>query len=172
MDILSEIFSWRTLWWLMMVLYVPSCLGLIIIVLLQKGKGSGFAGAFGMGGGETVFGPRASQSLPVRMTHVMAAIFMIMALVMSMIAGKVGRGVAPDAVIAGDVQPSVSSQTLDELGIGEFANDPEAEEAATTPAATAGEESDVETDAPAEEAAEEAPAEESAEAAPEEPTQE
>jgi preprotein translocase subunit SecG len=79
-------------------MYVPACLGLIVIVLLQKGKGTGFAGAFGMGagGGDTVFGPKSSQSLPVKLTYIAAAMFMIIALIMSIVAGKVGKGVAPE----------------------------------------------------------------------------
>ena len=63
---LSAIFSLATLWWLILILYVPACVGLIVIVLLQKGKGVGFAGAFGVGGGsEAIFGPRSSKSLPI-----------------------------------------------------------------------------------------------------------
>jgi preprotein translocase subunit SecG len=97
---LDLIFSWDTLWWLIMLLYIPSCFGLIIIVLLQKGKGAGFGGAFGMSGGaDTVFGPRMVNSLPQRLTYIMAAIFMVFALVMSIVSGKVARGSAP-AVVA------------------------------------------------------------------------
>ena len=42
---LERIFSADTFWWILMVLYVPACIGLIVIVLLQKGKGTSFAGA-------------------------------------------------------------------------------------------------------------------------------
>ncbi|MCL4692524.1 MAG: preprotein translocase subunit SecG [Candidatus Hydrogenedentes bacterium] len=96
---LDAIFSWNTLWIIMWILYLPACIGLIVIVLLQKGKSSGFAGAFGVGGGsETVFGPRARKSLPVKMTYGMAALFMILSMSMSLVAGRVHRGVAPEAV--------------------------------------------------------------------------
>ncbi len=99
---LDRLFSVETLWVLMLILYVPACIGLIVIVLLQKGKGSGFAGAFGMGGGsDTVFGPSGGKSLPQRMTHVMAAIFMVLALCMSLVSGKIGKGVAPEQVEVG-----------------------------------------------------------------------
>jgi len=101
---LDTIFSWNTLWVLMWILYLPACIGLIIIVLLQKGKSSGFAGAFGVGGGsETVFGPRARKSLPVKATYAMAAIFMILAMSMSLVAGRVHRGAAPEVVEVEDV---------------------------------------------------------------------
>ena len=114
---------WETLWILMLILYIPSCIGLIVIVLLQKGKGTGFAGAFGIGpGSDTVFGPRGSKSLPARLTHVMAAIFMILALAMSMISGRVGKGIAPDKVEGPDelgaFGPVSYDGLLDDLGSG------------------------------------------------------
>lgn len=93
---LQLIFSLTTLWWLMLFLYIPACFGLIIIVLLQKGKGQGLAGAFGMGGGmDTIFGPRSSKSLPQKVTYASAAIFMCLALIMSILSGRVGRSAAP-----------------------------------------------------------------------------
>lgn len=96
---LNLIFSLSTLWWMMLFLYIPACFGLIIIVLLQKGKGQGLAGAFGMGGGmDTIFGPRSSKSLPQKITYASAAVFMILALVMSILSGRVGRSPAPGLV--------------------------------------------------------------------------
>ncbi len=96
---LSIIFSVKTLWWLMLCLYIPACFALIIIVLLQKGKGQGLAGAFGMGGGmDTIFGPRSSKSLPQKITYAAAGVFMALALVMSILSGKVGRPPAPELV--------------------------------------------------------------------------
>lgn len=112
---LDLIFSWNTLWWLIILFYVPSCFGLIIIVLLQKGKGAGFGGAFGMGGGaDTVFGPRMVNSLPQRLTYIMASIFMVFALVMSIVSGKVARGSAPDVVAEMDSGFHAIFETQDE----------------------------------------------------------
>lgn len=117
---LSALFRWDTLWWLMLILYVPACAGLIIIVLLQKGKGVGFAGAFGVGpGADAVFGPRASRSLPQKLTYIMAATFMTIAFIMSLLSGRLGKGVAPeklsdDAVTTNQTDLGV----LDDLGSG------------------------------------------------------
>lgn len=94
----EAIFSADALWYLMLILYVPACLLLIGVVLLQKGKGMGFAGAFGGGASEAVFGPRAVRSLPQKITYTMAALFMILAMMMSMLSGRVGKGSAPDIV--------------------------------------------------------------------------
>lgn len=115
---LQSIFNLTTLYWVLMVFYVPSCIGLIVIVLLQKGKGTGFAGAFGIGAGsETVFGPRSSQSLPVKLTYVAAFLFMFIALVMSIIAGGVGKGQAPE-LVAVDTEAEILGTGLEKMGLG------------------------------------------------------
>ena len=134
---LEAIFSWTTLWWIMLVVYIVSCLGLIVIVLLQKGKGMGFAGAFGLGGGsETVFGPRMSQSLPVKMTYVMAGLFLVLALGMSLISHRVGQAAAPEKVVVDEAkQAEMKSlqQSYDEMNLGE-ATAPEKGEQPALPA--------------------------------------
>lgn len=117
---LDRIFSWDTLWWILVVIYVPACLGLIVIVLLQKGKGSGFAGSFGAGAGpgsETVFGPRAGQTLPVKLTYIAAVVFISVSVIFSMVASKVGKGTAPE-LLQEDGTPIEAKSELDDLGIG------------------------------------------------------
>lgn len=98
---LGTIFSLTTLWWVLLLLvYLPCCIALITIVLLQKGKGAGFAGAFGLSPGtESVFGPKLARTLPQKLTYVGAGIFMVMAILLSTISGKVGKGPAPDLVM-------------------------------------------------------------------------
>lgn len=164
---LDAIFSWNTLWIIMWILYLPACIGLIVIVLLQKGKSSGFAGAFGVGGGsETVFGPRARKSLPVKMTYGMAALFMILSMSMSLVAGRVHRGVAPEAVEVEET--ATADQVFNEL----LSDVPQAESSGAAESAMGpGDEAPAEepaevTEAPAE-AAEEVAAPAEAAAAPE-----
>ncbi len=118
---MDRILSWDTLWYVLLVMYVPACLGLVLIVLLQKGKGTGFAGAFGGGAGpgsETVFGPRAGQTLPVKLTYLAAIIFVLISLSMSMIASYVGRGRAPELLDDAAAGPAATSTGLEDLGIG------------------------------------------------------
>lgn len=127
---LDAIFSWETLRWIMWFVYFPVCVFLMVIVLLQKGKGTSFAGAFGIGpGSDAVFGPRASRSLPVRLTYIGAGLFLVLALGLSAIEGKVGAGKAPEKVSEEAVQPAPESETLKEMGLG-AAYSPES---ATTP---------------------------------------
>lgn len=115
---LDYIFSWAAVYYVLTTLYVLACFILITIVLMQKGKGAGFAGAFGVGpGSDAVFGPRGGKSVPQRITTVAAATFMILAFVISLIAGRVHKGAAPELVSPETVAP-VSSQALDDLGLG------------------------------------------------------
>lgn len=119
---LDYIFSWNTLFWLLLVLYLPACFGLVGVVLLQKGKGTGFQGAFGAGtGAETVFGPRTSRSLPQRITYTMAGLFMVLALTLSLLSGRVGRGAAPALADETAAPEAAQSQEMDELFEGESA---------------------------------------------------
>ncbi len=135
---LDAIFSWNTVFWLMLVLYVPSCLGLIIIVLLQKGKGVGFAGAFGAGpgGADAVFGPRSSKSLPQKITYTMAGIFMTLSLLMSMLSGNLGSSRAPSTV-EDDGRAPVTNSTGGVSSIDDLFNTAPAETPAEAPAAEA-----------------------------------
>jgi preprotein translocase subunit SecG len=120
---LDAIFSLDTIWWTLMVVYVPACIGLIGIVLLQQGKGGGFGGALGGGSGpgaDTVFGTKNSQSLPVKITYAGATLFMTIAIVLSVLSGRLDKGVAPDLleVREGDPTASFGSSALDAHGLG------------------------------------------------------
>lgn len=118
---IERLLSVDTLWWVLIFLYVPACFGLIVIVLLQKGKGAGFAGSFGAGAGpgsDTVFGGRSGQTLPVKMTYVAAVVFISISVIMSVVSGKVGRGNAPELEEGVEGQTVEYSTGFEDLGIG------------------------------------------------------
>jgi len=60
---------------LLTVVLVINCLGLVGLILIQRGKGGGLAAAFGGGGMEQAFGTRAA-TLAQKATAVMAVIFL------------------------------------------------------------------------------------------------
>jgi preprotein translocase subunit SecG len=62
---------------LLVIVHVIICLFLIGVVLLQQGKSSDIAGAFGGQGSQTAFGPRGAANLLTRLTTWFAIIFMI-----------------------------------------------------------------------------------------------
>ena len=62
---------------LLVILHVLVCLFLIGVVLIQQGKSSDLAGAFGGAGSQTAFGPRGASNLLTRLTTWSAIIFML-----------------------------------------------------------------------------------------------
>ncbi len=62
---------------LVTILHVLVCVFLILVILLQAGKGGGMGAAFGGAGAQTVFGGRGAQTLLGKVTSISAAIFMI-----------------------------------------------------------------------------------------------
>jgi preprotein translocase subunit SecG len=73
------------LFYLIIVLHVIACLFLIAVVLLQQGKGQDLASAFGGGGTQTAFGPRGSATVLSRATTILAAVFMVTSLGLSLV---------------------------------------------------------------------------------------
>src|SRR5882724_10934670 len=63
------------------ILHIVVCLFLILVVLLQAGKGGGMGIAFGGGGGsQTVFGSSGAGNFLTRLTSITAAIFLVTSL--------------------------------------------------------------------------------------------
>jgi preprotein translocase subunit SecG len=83
-------------YYLIISVHVITCLLLIAIVLLQQGKGQDLASAFGGGGSQTAFGPRGSATVLSRATTILAALFMITSLTLSVL--KPGRSSVLDQV--------------------------------------------------------------------------
>ena len=72
-------------YYVVIVLHVIACLFLIGVVLLQQGKNQDLANAFGGGSGtQAAFGPRGSANVLSRATTVLAGLFMITSLGLSM----------------------------------------------------------------------------------------
>jgi preprotein translocase subunit SecG len=59
------------------ILHVSVCIFLMLVVLLQQGKGGGMGAAFGGGATQQVFGGRGAGNILTRATAVCAAIFML-----------------------------------------------------------------------------------------------
>jgi len=66
-------------------LHVIVCIILVLVVLLQSGKGADLAGAFGGGATQTAFGSRGPASFLSKMTTIAAVVFMLTSIGLSMI---------------------------------------------------------------------------------------
>lgn len=62
---------------LLTIIHLAACFILIVIVLLQKGKGADLAGAFGGGGTQTAMGVRSATQIIHKLTIAAAVFFMI-----------------------------------------------------------------------------------------------
>src|SRR5262245_27842603 len=67
--------------------HVLVCIVLILVVLLQSGKGADLAGAFGGASTQTAFGSRGPASFLSKLTTVSAVVFMATCLTLSLIGG-------------------------------------------------------------------------------------
>jgi preprotein translocase subunit SecG len=88
------------LYYLVATLYVLACFLLLLVVLLQQGKGGDITSAFGGGGSQTAFGARAGATVLTRATAILGAIFMVGAVMLSIV-GRPGSG----SLLRGTVAP-------------------------------------------------------------------
>jgi len=82
---------------------------LILLVLIQKGKGGGLAGAFGGSGGSSAFGSRAGDTF-TRITIYVAAVWVLLI----MITIKIVQPTAPLQPDGGQVQPTAPTNSSGE----------------------------------------------------------
>ena len=92
------------LYYFVIFLHVVACLFLIAVVLLQQGKGQDLASAFGGGGTQTAFGPRGSATVLSRATTILAGLFMVTSLALTII--RPSRSGVLDAVPATVATPA------------------------------------------------------------------
>ena len=89
------------LFYLVVFVYVLVCGLLIVTILLQQGKGGDIANAFGGGSSQAVFGARSGATLLTRATTVLAALFIIGALALTIYGTR-----GPGSVVGGIEGPA------------------------------------------------------------------
>ena len=72
----------------LIVLHVIVCLLLIVVVILQRGKGAEMGAAFGVGSSSAVFGPKGPTPFLAKVTVVLAVIFFLNSIALTIIVGK------------------------------------------------------------------------------------
>src|SRR3990170_334093 len=72
------------------ILHLLVTLGLILIVLLQSGKGADIGAAFGGGSSQTVFGGRGAATFLSKLTSALAILFMLTSLTLTILASQRG----------------------------------------------------------------------------------
>ena len=116
----------------LLVLHVMVCFVLILVVLLQRGKGSDMGAALGGGGSNTVFGGRGAGNFLTKLTTASAVGFMLTSLSLSYLTAQEERILQFDEAIEqaaeGVEQEDVSAETLEEVQVETGAADAAADE--------------------------------------------
>lgn len=102
---------WNKMYEILLVIYLLAALGVVLLVLVQQGKGADMGASFGAGASNTVFGSGGSGNFLTRMTAIFAAIFLILSLVLGNMNAK--------QVELGSEYDDLSVPLLEQLQIGE-----------------------------------------------------
>lgn len=86
--------------YLLVALHVIVSIALIIVVLLQTGKGAEIGASFGAGASQTVFGATGGKNFMSRMTTAAAVIFMLTSLTLAYFYGQPGTSSIMPAQVA------------------------------------------------------------------------
>ncbi len=84
---------------LLTALHLIVCLFLILVVLLQTGKGADVAAAFGGSSSQTAFGARGAATLLTKLTTISAVLFMLTSFSLAFVANRSTGSVVTDDVV-------------------------------------------------------------------------
>jgi preprotein translocase subunit SecG len=96
------------------ILFIVVCVFLILLILIQKGRGGGLASAFGGSGGNTAFGSKTGDVLTWA-TSIVFGVFVILAVTMNLIANHMDSKSpgATASIPGGPGLPAPTSQPAD-----------------------------------------------------------
>ena len=75
------------IFYVLMSIFIFVCLFMILLVLIQKGRGGGLASAFGGGGSNTAFGSKTGDVLTWA-TSIVFGVFVVLAVVLNLMANR------------------------------------------------------------------------------------
>jgi len=88
------------------IVHLLIAIGLILIVLLQSGKGADIGAAFGGGSSQTVFGGRGAATFLSKLTTAFAILFMVTSIVLTILSAQRGT-----SSVISDEKPAPVSQS-------------------------------------------------------------
>ena len=94
----------------LIVIHVVVCVALIMIVLLQTGKGADMGAAFGGGGSQTLFGSTGASTFLSKATTAAAIIFMLTSLALAYLSSHRTSETIMDTTQAPIEQPASPTQ--------------------------------------------------------------
>jgi preprotein translocase subunit SecG len=91
------------------VVQVLSAIGVIVLVLLQHGKGADMGAAFGSGSSGSLFGASGSANFLSRMTGALATVFFVCTLALAFFANSGSGGREPASVMDAVAPPATTA---------------------------------------------------------------
>ncbi len=96
---------------ILLVIHVLAAVSIVVLVLLQQGRGADMGAAFG-GGSQTLFGARGSANFLSRITGLLAAVFFVTSLTLAYMYGQI---TAPQSVTDQVVSQPVQSRSESDI---------------------------------------------------------
>jgi len=118
---------------LLVTLHVLVCLALIVVVLLQSGKGAEMGASFGASGSQSVFGAGGGNTFMSKLTTSAAIIFMLTSLTLAFISGKSGSS----SIMSSRTAPKAKPAPMGGMPLQQAPGAPMQKQAAPAPAAPA-----------------------------------
>ena len=106
----------------LIILFVFICVSLVIVILLQAGKGQGLAGTFGGPGAGAVFGGRGAATFLSKSTGILATMYLILCLLIGYIY-KSQNEVQRDSLIQQETQETLPASSVPLAPIGTTPSD-------------------------------------------------
>lgn len=88
---------------IILVLHFIVAVFLIMVILLQSGKGSDIGAAFGAGGSQSLFGARGAATILTKATTIVAIVFLLTSLCLATTAKYVASGGSGDSLIKSEL---------------------------------------------------------------------
>ena len=93
---------------ILIVIHIIACLGLIVIVLLQSGRGGGLSESFSSA--ESIFGTKTNTFL-TRTTMVFAIVFLITCLTLAFLSKQSSKSIMPRQKLTSETQKARSAES-------------------------------------------------------------
>ena len=106
---------------LVIVVHIIVCIALILIVLLQTGKGADMGAAFGGGSSQTLFGSTGASTFLSKATTAAAVVFMLTSLVLAYMSGNQSASTIMTDSPAPIEQPAAAPSGTDTQSAGQTA---------------------------------------------------
>lgn len=95
--------------------HVLICILLVLVVLMQSGKGSDIGSLFGGGASQTLFGATGGKNILTRITTILAVAFMLNAFLLALLPSYIGSGGGQSSLIKKMAKEAEKAAEMDKM---------------------------------------------------------